>query len=159
MQRKMVGFHQDAESYWVAELDCGHTQHVRHQPPFTLRPWVVTAEGRAARLGQTLDCVLCDRREMPAGHAPYKRTASFRRESIPAGLLGRHSTKPGVWAIIHVVSGELEYFDLGEPSESGRVVQAGEQVLVPSERVHRVAAPAEVEFYVEFWRADAGPAR
>jgi hypothetical protein len=66
MQRKMVGFHQDAESHWVAELDCGHTQHVRHQPPFTLRPWVVTEEGRSGRLGQMLECVLCDRREKPA---------------------------------------------------------------------------------------------
>lgn len=60
MQRRMTGFHQDAESHWVAELDCGHTQHVRHQPPFTLRPWVLTDEGRAARVGQTLDCALCD---------------------------------------------------------------------------------------------------
>jgi tellurite methyltransferase len=61
MQRKMVGFFQDAEDHWVAELECGHTQHVRHRPPFTLRPWVLTAEGRAGRLGETLDCVLCDR--------------------------------------------------------------------------------------------------
>jgi tellurite resistance-related uncharacterized protein len=92
------------------------------------------------------------------GHAPYKRTASFRSESIPAGLRGRHSTKPGVWAIIHVASGELEYFDLGEPSESRRVLAAGEQVFVPPEREHRVAAADEVEFYVEFWRAGPSPA-
>jgi tellurite methyltransferase len=152
MQRTMVGFHQDAESHWVAELVCGHTQHVRHQPPFMLRPWVLTAEGRSGRLGQTLDCVLCDRYEMPAGFAPYKRTASFRQDSIPAGLLHRHRTKAGVWAVIHVVGGTLDYFESVEAGEKHRALAAGEQVLVRSECEHRVTGSVDVEFYVEFWR-------
>ena len=40
MDRRIAGFHQDEESFWVAELECGHQQHVRHNPPMTLRPWV-----------------------------------------------------------------------------------------------------------------------
>ena len=48
MQRRIVGYHQDAERHWVAELDCGHNQHVRHQPPWTHRPWVISPGGRAA---------------------------------------------------------------------------------------------------------------
>lgn len=60
MKRKMVGFHQDEHGDWVAELECGHTQHVRHKPPWTLRPWVVTPEGRQGRIGQELDCKKCD---------------------------------------------------------------------------------------------------
>jgi len=43
----------------VAELECGHRQHVRHDPPWQLRPWVTTAAGRAAYLGVELRCVLC----------------------------------------------------------------------------------------------------
>jgi hypothetical protein len=31
---KITGFHQDEEANWVAELSCGHQQHVRHRPPF-----------------------------------------------------------------------------------------------------------------------------
>jgi hypothetical protein len=58
--RKIVGFHVDVERHWVAELECGHTQHVRHDPPWQVRPWVVTVEGRAARIGTTLECRLCD---------------------------------------------------------------------------------------------------
>ena len=27
MERRIVGFHQDDEQHWVAELECGHTQH------------------------------------------------------------------------------------------------------------------------------------
>lgn len=58
--RRMIGFHQDHEQHWVAELECGHTQHVRHDPPWQVREWVITPEGRAGRLGRTLECPLCD---------------------------------------------------------------------------------------------------
>jgi hypothetical protein len=61
MHRRITGFHQDEERHWVAELECGHRQHVRHDPPWQLRPWVLTEEGRASRLGVPLDCVICDR--------------------------------------------------------------------------------------------------
>jgi hypothetical protein len=60
MDRRIIGFHQDEEGDWVAELECGHGQHVRHNPPWINRPWVVTAEGRARTLGQILSCRLCD---------------------------------------------------------------------------------------------------
>lgn len=62
MERAIVGFHQDEERHWVAELECGHTQHVRHDPPWVNRPWVTSAEGRADMLGFRLDCRLCDAR-------------------------------------------------------------------------------------------------
>lgn len=57
--RRIVGFHQDEEGHWVADLECGHGRHVRHAPPWQQRPWVLTPEGRAAHLGQTLGCVKC----------------------------------------------------------------------------------------------------
>jgi hypothetical protein len=60
MDRAIVGFHQDDEQHWVAQLDCGHVQHVRHNPPWINRPWVVTAAGRARVLGQTLPCRKCE---------------------------------------------------------------------------------------------------
>ena len=59
MQQKIIAFHQDEEKHWVAELECGHTQHVRHKPPWQNRPWVITAQGRASRIGQTLKCKKC----------------------------------------------------------------------------------------------------
>lgn len=60
MQKRIAGFHQDAENHWVAELECGHNQHVRHNPPWMNRPWVVTPQGREAMLGKPLNCVKCD---------------------------------------------------------------------------------------------------
>jgi tellurite resistance-related uncharacterized protein len=153
MLRAMLGFHEDAEGHWVAELACGHSQHVRHQPPFTLRPWVLTAEGRADRVGQQLDCPLCDRREMPTGHVAYKRTAAFRRETIPAGLLHQHETKRGVWAILCVSSGNLEFFETTAAGETRTALAAGATQVILPEVQHRVAPQGEVEFSVEFWRA------
>lgn len=58
-QRAIVGFHQDDEGHWVAELECGHGQHVRHDPPLVTRDWVLTPAGRAARLGARLACRRC----------------------------------------------------------------------------------------------------
>jgi hypothetical protein len=60
MQRTIIGFHQDAAQEWVADLACGHQQHVRHAPPWFNRPWVVSSEGRRSRLGHFLDCKHCD---------------------------------------------------------------------------------------------------
>lgn len=60
MKRAITGFHLDFESHWVAELECGHGQHMRHDPPWMERPWVLTSEGRKTRLGQILNCIRCD---------------------------------------------------------------------------------------------------
>jgi len=60
MERRIVGYHQDDERHWVAELECGHAQHVRHDPPWQVRSWVTTPEGRAGHLGTTLECRGCD---------------------------------------------------------------------------------------------------
>ncbi len=59
VERAIIGFHLDEHEHWVADLECGHTQHVRHQPPWQVRPWVTTAEGRKNHLGQTLNCKKC----------------------------------------------------------------------------------------------------
>lgn len=63
LQRAIVGFHRDEVGDWVAELACGHGQHVRHEPPWQLRPWTVTEAGRSAKLGESLPCRKCERGE------------------------------------------------------------------------------------------------
>ncbi len=35
----------------MAELGCGHSQHIRHAPPFRLAPWVLDDDERNARIG------------------------------------------------------------------------------------------------------------
>lgn len=60
MQQPITGFHQDENSDWVAELACGHFQHVLHNPPWTVRPWTTSPEGRESMIGYELECKKCD---------------------------------------------------------------------------------------------------
>jgi hypothetical protein len=60
MKQTITGFDKDDDDHWRAILACGHLQHVRHDPPLTTRPWVLTPEGRASRIGLELDCKRCD---------------------------------------------------------------------------------------------------
>ena len=63
MKQAITGFHLDDEGDWVAELACGHFQHVRHNPPWMNREWVVTEQGRRSKLGEYLQCLKCERNE------------------------------------------------------------------------------------------------
>lgn len=60
MKKSITAYHQDDEKHWVAELACGHFQHVRHNPPMVSRPWVLTKQGRDELLGHELECKKCD---------------------------------------------------------------------------------------------------
>jgi hypothetical protein len=63
MLKAILDFHQDEKADWVAELECGHNQHVRHDPPWQNRPWTSTEAGRASVVGRLLDCKKCDNGE------------------------------------------------------------------------------------------------
>jgi Protein of unknown function (DUF3565) len=59
LEQKIVGFDQDEEGDWVAILNCGHTRHVRHNPPWFNRPWVENAKSREPFIGTMLNCKKC----------------------------------------------------------------------------------------------------
>ena len=63
MRRRITAYDRDDEGHRRAPLDCGHPQHVRHDPPLVTREWVPAEEGRASRLGLELDCKRCDEEE------------------------------------------------------------------------------------------------
>jgi hypothetical protein len=60
VKRRITGFDIDNDGDWRAKLECGHYQHVRHDPPLRIREWVLLEEGRLSRIGQTLECRKCD---------------------------------------------------------------------------------------------------
>jgi tellurite resistance-related uncharacterized protein len=151
VQRNISGFVQDEQRDWVALLDCGHRQHVRHKPPFVSRPWVETAEGRSAQIGAPLDCPLCDRFVLPEGFVAYKRTPEFTEVTVPKGLTSNHSTKAGVWAKIHVLEGTLRY-RVDKFDRQFELSAAAPGIVVP-EVLHHVEPLGPVRFFVEFWRA------
>lgn len=61
MKQAIKSFSQDEYGDWVVELACGHAQHVRHDPPWQVRPWVLTEDTRKKMLGVELECKVCDR--------------------------------------------------------------------------------------------------
>ena len=60
MEQMIIGYHLDEENDWVAQLQCGHSQHVRHNPPWMNREWVITEAGRQSKIGEKLECLKCD---------------------------------------------------------------------------------------------------
>ncbi len=66
VRRKIVEYFQDEHGDWVAMLQCGHRQHVRHDPPWQNRPWTTDAQGRESMLGHELLCKECSEQASPA---------------------------------------------------------------------------------------------
>ena len=60
MEQTIVSFDLDPDGDWRAALECGHYQHVRHDPPLVSREWVTSENGRAAKIGHVLECKKCD---------------------------------------------------------------------------------------------------
>jgi tellurite methyltransferase len=152
VSRAITGFTLDAEGHWAAELECGHRQHVRHRPPWELRPWVLTEEGRREHLGIALACVHCGMPALPAGVARYKLLGPFTNATIPPGLLRNHTLKARVWGRIVVLEGELLYVIERDP-EVSFVLAPGTHGIVMPEEPHRIEPRGAVRFEIEFLRA------
>ena len=59
MTRRIIAFRQDEDSQWIGDLDCGHSLHFRHNPPWMDRLWVTTEAGRARFIGHEMECTQC----------------------------------------------------------------------------------------------------
>jgi uncharacterized protein DUF3565 len=89
MKQPITGFHLDEENHWVADLACGHRQHMRHDPPWMERPWILTEEGRRSRLGIELECKRCDEAAHAVAQAVREALLSAARQAYEeAGLSG-----------------------------------------------------------------------
>jgi tellurite resistance-related uncharacterized protein len=80
---------------------------------------------------------------------PYRRTPEFTASTIPKGLLKEHTTKPGVWGVIHVTQGLLEYRILS-PVPERHLLTPDKPGIVEPTVPHEVAPIGPVRFYVEF---------
>lgn len=151
MERPITGFDTDSEGDPIAILGCGHAQHVRHNPPFINRPWVTSEQGRSSMIGKMLNCVRCDKFELPEDFVPYKRTSVFTEETLPDALRKDHSTKTGVWGKIIVEEGKLRYRVASLNADTELSVQK-DGIVLP-EVLHNVEPVGAVRFYVQFYRA------
>lgn len=78
MHHAITGYFQDEAGHWVAKLDCGHGQHLPHNPPKANNAWVLTQTGRDDKIGVVLMCKKCIAGEMPertfSSHLDQKAT-------------------------------------------------------------------------------------
>jgi tellurite resistance-related uncharacterized protein len=153
VERPITGYHQDEVGDWAAELECGHNQHVRHRPPFQLRTWILDPEGRAARIGTTLDCPLCERAEMPDSLRSVRATPIWDQDTMPAGLRRAHRITAGAWGRIVVHDGRLR-FAARTSLAIDVALGNGESQAIPPGVEHEVEPLGAVHFIIEFFAVD-----
>ena len=88
IKQKIVGFHQDKIGDLVADLACGHTRHMRHQPPWRNRPWVETQAGRKAHLGEEIDCKKCTEIDLQGKNEMLKPQIPEEKQRIAEAVKG-----------------------------------------------------------------------
>jgi tellurite resistance-related uncharacterized protein len=150
-ERRIVGFHRDGDGTWVAELECGHRQHLHHKPPFQNRSWVRNETQRNEHLGQRLSCRYCLMPELPPGAEIYKTTPELDETTVPQGLLASHRLKAGTWGRIVVREGSLLY-TIEQPRELSFVLTPTLPGTVAPEVPHHVKPDTPVRFHIEFLR-------
>jgi tellurite methyltransferase len=141
----------EAPGSWIADLACGHTQHVRHKPPFQSADWVMTPEGRASKVGARLPCVLCRMPRLPPRALCEKETPVFDEHDVPAGLLASHRLRAGTWGQIVVLAGKVDYVIEDDPPVAF-VLRPGTDGAVAPERPHHVRLQPDARFKVRFFR-------
>jgi tellurite methyltransferase len=145
----IVAFRQDEEGHWIAELACGHAQHVRHRPPIEVRAWVLSEEGRRGRIGARLPCRYCRMPRLPDDVAEYKRTEPFDATTTPAALRKSHTTK--AWGEIVVLEGRVLYVIENE-EDASFVLRPGLPGAIAPHAPHHVDPYDDARFFVRFLR-------
>jgi tellurite resistance-related uncharacterized protein len=93
---------------------------------------------------------------LPPDVRPYRRTEVFTETTVPKALLKAHSTKRDVWALIHVLEGELAYriSDPARPACTAVLTPNTPPGVIEPAILHDVAPLGRVRFYVEFYRGE-----
>lgn len=96
---------------------------------------------------------------IPEGFVLARTTDVFDNATVPAGLLKAHRVADSVWGRLVVRSGSVRFVFEDEP-DAAAVVKAGETLVIPPARLHRVELDGSATFAVEFYRRpnDAGDA-
>jgi tellurite resistance-related uncharacterized protein len=95
--------------------------------------------------------------KLPRGLACYRETPVFTRATVPAALLDAHNTKAGVWGLLHVLSGRVQYC-LDNGTDESVIVAAGETAVIEPQVSHHVELlDDDSSFRVEFHRTAAVP--
>ena len=88
-------------------------------------------------------------KKLPEYVSSYKRTQVFDELTVPQGLLASHQTKEGVWGVIHVEKGKLDYII---ENHSSFVLSKDVQGVIEPEVLHYIKPRGNVLFFIEFYK-------
>lgn len=152
MKRSITGYGVDEQGDWFATLDCGHRQHVRHKPPFINRPWVITEEGRNSFLGHELNCIRCDRMELPDADVLVleRKTPKYNFRTIPSILATSNQLEKGQWGRVIPVRGQP--LCVNETINISSRLRPDMSCVIPPETSYRLELDQESSVCLEIYR-------
>ena len=154
MEKVIAGFHLDRFQEWNADLECGHTVEMRHNPPYQECKWIGTAKGRQEHIGDTRECVCCDMPKLPSNATLEKTSPRYQTDTIPDVLASGYKPANTEWVNIVVKSGLLQFVIQHEPATGFVLDQYLNGVMAPGV-VHQLRpAMGDVEFYLEYYEAE-----
>ena len=92
-------------------------------------------------------------KSLPDHVQQYSASPVFTEVTVPKGLLKDHNTKNGVWGLVRVNEGELEY--IIEDKETHILTPDNKGVIEPEIR-HHIKPMGKVSFQVEFYKKIVG---
>lgn len=87
---------------------------------------------------------------LPPGSSFVRATPEFDADSVPGGLLRAHRIAEGVWGVLVVSAGTVNY--VLEASDSAVSLSAGDRQVIAPGVLHHVEPSPDARFFVEFHR-------
>lgn len=151
MEKKIVDFHVDEQGDWVADLECGHTQHVRHNPPWINRPWVLEEEGRKRSLGALLDCLKCNMPTMPERVHRVECSEVFDQQALVNQYSGMQKNDHDCWIKVVVSEGELVYQQVADKTK-GYVIDSNFSAVIMPNEIFSLSPKGHVLFQFHYYQ-------
>ncbi len=92
---------------------------------------------------------------IPATFTAYKTTKLFTHETVPKGFTKEHSTSKGVWALLHVRTGSLQFMIDENGQEAVYKITPDVPRVIVEEQPHHIIIDGPVSFQLEFFRDPA----
>lgn len=78
------------------------------------------------------------------------KTPIFNNKTCPEGIKKQHATARGIYGILHVVEGMVEF--VWEDSNERIIVDTTKSFKITSERKHHLNLLWNTKFYIEFYK-------
>ena len=89
---------------------------------------------------------------LPADVIAAGQSPVFDESSLPPALRSEHRTAKGVYGLLRVLSGSLEFVWMAADGEQSAQLEEGSEWVIEPELPHRVVPGGQVRCQIEFYR-------